>query len=162
MVKFLTIAFFLFLMIFSALWTAISLFVILRSRRNKSWPSTIGTVVSAEVRRSESKSVTNGMVIDSVSYEPYIKYNYSVGGRECENDKFTAAVLSGIREPAGAEAILTGYPVGSQVAVFYNPLTPEDSVLVPGGSEGEFVFPPGWLCVVRRERHGNHQSMVVC
>lgn len=145
MVRLLTIAFFLFLMLFSAVWTAISIFVILRSRRNKSWPSTIGTVMFAEVKMVESRSVTNGMVVDSVSYEPYIKYAYSVAGRKCENDKFTAAVSPGIREPAGAEAILKGYPVGSQVDVYYNPLTPDDSVLVPGGSSGNMYFLLVWF-----------------
>ena len=80
------------------------------------------------------------MLVDSTSYEPYIKYAYSVGGGECENDKFTSAVTSGIRDPSGAEDILRGYPVGSQVAGFYNPLSPEDSVLVPGGSRGNVYF----------------------
>ena len=140
MVRLLTIAFFLFLLLFSAVWTAISIFVILRSRRNKSWPSTIGTVMFAEVKTVESRSVTNGTVVDSISYEPYIKYAYSAAGRKCENDKFTAAVSPGIREPAGAEAILKSYPVGSQVDVYYNPLTPDDSVLVPGGSSGNMYF----------------------
>jgi len=93
-------------------------------------------VVYTEVRSTESRSVSGDMLVDSTSYEPYIKYSYSVGGRECENDKLTSAVTSGIRDPAGAEDILRGYSVGSQVAVFYNPLTPEDSVLVPGGSRG--------------------------
>lgn len=80
------------------------------------------------------------MAVDSVDYEPYIKYAYSVAGRKCENDKFTSAVTTSICEPAGAEAILINYPVGSQVAVFYNPLSPEDSVLVPGGSKGNLYF----------------------
>ncbi len=103
MLRLLTIPFFLFWIIFSALWTAISLIVMVRSRRSKSWPHTIGTVVSAEVRMTESRSVRDGMAVDSVSYKPYIKYAYSVGGRKCENDKFTSAVTSGIHEPAGAE-----------------------------------------------------------
>ena len=140
MVRLLTIPFFLFWILFSVLWNTISLIVIMRSRRSKSWLQTIGTVVYTEVRSEESRSVSNDMIVDSINYEPYIKYAYSVGGRECENDKFTSAVTPGIRDPAGAEDILRGYPVGSQVAVFYNPLSPEDSVLVPGGSKGNVYF----------------------
>ena len=66
MVRLLTIPFFLFLMLFSALWTVISLVVTLRSRRSKSWPQTIGTVVYAEVRRTLPRSFTDGgMAVDS-------------------------------------------------------------------------------------------------
>lgn len=140
MARLITIPFFIFWIIFSVLWTAIALIVTVRSRRSKSWLQTIGTVVYTEVRSAESRSVSNGMVVDSTSYEPYIRYAYSAGGRECENDKFTSAVTSGIRDPTGAEDILRGYPVGSQVAVFYNPLSPEDSVLIPGGSRGNVYF----------------------
>jgi hypothetical protein len=89
MVRLLTIPFFLFWIIFSVLWNTISLIVIMRSRRSKSCLQTIGTVVYTEVRSTESRSVSNDMLVDSTSYEPYIKYAYSVGGRECENDKFT-------------------------------------------------------------------------
>jgi hypothetical protein len=140
MVRLLTIPFFIFWIIFSVLWNTIALIVMIRSRRSRSWLQTIGTVVYTEVRGTESSGLSNDMLVDSTSYEPYIKYAYSVGGRECENDKFTSAVASGIRDPAGAEDILRGYPVGSQVAVFYNPLSPEDSVLVPGESRGNVYF----------------------
>ena len=51
-----------------------------------------------------------------------------------------SAVRSAIREPASAEAIVRGYPVGHQVAVFYNPSRPDDAVLVPGGSRGNWFF----------------------
>lgn len=94
MVRLLTIPFFLFWIIFSVLWNTISLIVIMRSRRSKSWLQTIGTVVYTEVRSTESRSVSNDMLVDSTSYEPYIKYAYSVGGRECENDKFTSAEIN--------------------------------------------------------------------
>jgi hypothetical protein len=33
-----------------------------------------------------------------------------------------------------------GYPVGHQVPVFYNPSRPDDAVLVPGGSSGNWYF----------------------
>ena len=140
MIRLVTIPFFIFWIIFGVLWTAIALIVTVRSRWSKSWLQTIGTVVYSEVKSTESRSVSNDMLVDSTAYEPHIKYTYSVGGRECENDKFASAVTPGIRDPAGAEDILRGYPVGSQVAVFYNPLSPEDSVLVPGGSRGNVYF----------------------
>lgn len=140
MIRLLTIPFFLFLMLFSAVWTALSVFVMVRSRRSKSWPRAIGTVVSAEVKRSVSPTMSNDVLVDSVTYEPYIKYAYVVRGRTYEHDKFASAVQSTMREPADAEAIVRGYPVGHQVAVFYNPSRPDDAVLVPGGSGGNWYF----------------------
>ena len=49
------------------------------------------------------------MLVDSVTYEPYVKYAYVVGDRTYEHDKFASAVRSAIREPASAEAIVRGY-----------------------------------------------------
>src|SRR5436189_573685 len=34
----------------------------------------------------------------------------------------------------------SGYPVGGQVPVFYDPSNPRDSALVPGGSSGNWYF----------------------
>ena len=140
MLRLLTIPVFLFLMLFSVAWMALSVFVMVRSRRSQSWPKAIGTVVFAEVKRTVSASMSNDMPVDSVTYEPYVKYAYVVGDRTYEHDKFASAVRSAIREPASAEAIVRGYPVGHQVAVFYKPSRPDDAVLVPGGSRGNWFF----------------------
>src|SRR6266566_1778923 len=43
-------------------------------------------------------------------------------------------------DPAPAQAILKGYPVGGQVPVFYDPSNPKNSALVPGGSRGNWYF----------------------
>jgi hypothetical protein len=136
MVRLLTIPFFVFLILFSLVWLAISVFVMRRSLGSRSWPRTVGTVVSAEVKRT----VTNGIPVNSVSYEPYVKYTYSVRGQQYAHDKLTAAVTPGIREPAGAGAIVAKYPIGHQVTVFYNPADPGDAVLVAGGSSGNWYF----------------------
>jgi len=133
-IRLLTIPFFVFLILFSLVWLAISLFVIRRSFGSKSWPKTVGTVVSTEVKRTVTHTA------NSVSYEPYVKYTYSVRGQQYAHDKLTAAVTPGIREPAGAAAIVAKYPVGHQVTVFYNPADPGDAVLGAGGSSGDWYF----------------------
>ena len=136
MVRLLTIPFFLFLILFSLVWLALALFVMRRSLGSRSWPRTVGTLVSTEVKRT----LTNDIPVNSVSYEPCVKYTYSVRGQQNEHDKLTAAVTPGIREPAGAAAIVARYPVGHQVTVFYNPADPGDAVLVAGGSSGNWYF----------------------
>jgi hypothetical protein len=80
------------------------------------------------------------MPVDSVAYEPSIKYAYSVAGRTYEHDTFTSVASSVIRERAAADVLVGRYPVGGQVTVFYNPSRPDDSVLVPGGSRGNWFF----------------------
>jgi hypothetical protein len=140
MIRLLTIAFFVFVMLFSIVWTAMSVFVMVRSRRSTSWPKAIGTVVSAEVRRVVSEAGASDGAVNSVTYEPYVKYAYAVAGRAYEHDKFASAAQWAMREPADAEAIVRGYPVGHQVPVFYNPSRPDDAVLVPGGSSGNWYF----------------------
>jgi hypothetical protein len=140
MVRLLTIPLFLFLMMFSIVWTAIAVIVMARSLRSTSWPRAVGTVLAAEARRIVSRTTTSGQPVDSVTYEPYITYAYSVGGRQYEHDTFAAAVASTSREPAAAEAIVGRYPVGHQVTVFYDPARPDDAVLVPVGSRGNWFF----------------------
>jgi len=135
-IRLLTIPFFVFLILFSLAWLALSVFVMRRSLGSRSWPRTVGTVVATEVKRT----LTGDIPVNSVSYEPRVKYTYSVRGQQYERDKLTAAVTPGIREPAGAAAIVAKYPVGHQVTVFYNPADPGDAVLVAGGSSGNWYF----------------------
>jgi len=121
-----------FIGLFGIVWTAISLYLVDRSRRSQSWPEAVGTVVSAEVRK-----VVSG---EASTYEPYIKYRYCVGADNCENDAYALAALPWTADPAPAQAILKGYLVGGQVPVFYDPSNPKNSVLVPGGSRGNWYF----------------------
>ena len=138
MIRLLTIPFFLFLILFSLVWIAISLTVLIRSRRSTSWPKAIGTVVHTEVRRIVSPSLSHDG--NSVSYEPYVKYAYAVRDRQYERDRLTSAVVPGIRRSSEAATIVAKYPVGHQVTVFYNPADPGDAVLVAGGSRGNWYF----------------------
>jgi Protein of unknown function (DUF3592) len=140
MIRLLTIPFFRFLILFSLVWLALSVVVMVRSRRSASWPRTVGTIVSTEVKRKVSQSLSNDMPVDSVSYEPYVRYAYSVRDRQYEHDKLTTAVTPMIRQSAEAAAILQRYPVGHQITVFYNPADPGDAVLVAGGSSGNWYF----------------------
>ena len=130
---------FLFMILFGAVWTAISVFLIVRSRRSESWPQAAGTVEFAEVRRMESGNASTSPGY-SVTCQPYIKYRYSVGTVSYENATYALAALPWTADPAPAAAILKGYPVGGQVPVFYDPSNPQNSALVRGGSKGNWYF----------------------
>ena len=128
-----------FIGLFGIVWTAISLYLVNRSRRSQSWPEAVGTVVSAEVRKIDTGAAST-RVGYSLTYEPYIKYQYCVGASKFENDTYALAALPWTADPAPAQAILKGYPVGGQVPVFYDPSNPKNSALVPGGSRGNWYF----------------------
>jgi Protein of unknown function (DUF3592) len=120
---------------FGACWTVLAWFVLSRSRRTARWPQTTGTIIASDVKRVESLDPDS-----AASYEPHIRYAYSVSGRDYENDTITLNVQVTNLVPRGAEAIRNRYPVGSQVVVFYNPSAPENSVLVRGSAKGNVYF----------------------
>src|SRR5262245_11931206 len=95
---------FLFILLFGTIWTAISSYLPIRSRRRDSWPQTAGTWMFTEVRRVESGSPSTGPGF-SITYQPYIKYQYSVGTAKFENATYAVAALPWTADPGPAEAI---------------------------------------------------------
>src|SRR2546425_6540388 len=142
-----------FIGLFGIVWTAISLYLVNRSRRSQSWPEAVGTVVSAEVRKIVSGEASTHVGF-SVTYQPYIKYRYGVGAGKYENDAYALAALPWTADPAPAQAILKGYPVGGQVPVFYDPSNPKNSALVPGVREGIGISCCLASCSLRRASSG--------
>jgi hypothetical protein len=138
------------LTIFGVVWTGIAVYLARRSRRSELWLQTTGTVLTAEVRKTTDSHGSVGIRVGyTTTYEPHIRYAYSVGGRSFENDTYALAVQTSIPEAAGAEAIVREYSVGYSVVVFYDPDSPEDSALVRGGSKGNtFFLAIGFVCIV--------------
>ena len=127
-----------FFTLFGVVWTAISVYVLARSRRSESWSRAVGTVVSTEVKRVHSGNPSTGT--GSLTYEPSIQYEYSVGGSKYANATYAMAPLPWTADPAPADAIVKQHPVGGQVTVFYDPSNPGDSALVAGTSRGNWYF----------------------
>jgi hypothetical protein len=97
---------------------------------SKTWPTTIGAVVSSDV------GVTSGRF--STSFEPHVTYTYTVDGRSYVGHIIRAGGFSfGLRE--SAEFILAQYPRGG-VSVRYDPDDPSRAVLEPGGGGGWWLF----------------------
>ena len=87
------------------------------SRESAVWPSVPGTVTAAERKKRGFRM------------QPCITYSYQVEGRDYAGTKitFAAAVPSKDVEP-----ILSQYPLGSEVKVYYSPRHPSVAVLEPG------------------------------
>jgi Protein of unknown function (DUF3592) len=98
---------------------------------SKTWPTVPGTVMTADVARSTSRT---GDVFD-----PHVTYAYVVDGESY----FGQIVRSGgfdYGDRARAEAKLAVYPVGAVVAVRYDPNRPSRSVLESGGGGDSWLL----------------------
>jgi hypothetical protein len=99
--------------------------------QSQNWAETSGSVISSKVCRSEG--------IKSTSYSPNIVYRYTVNGKDYESKEITFGFVRGDESEAMEKVSL--YSAGSQVKVFYNTSSPEQSCLEPGGSKVGFAIP---------------------
>jgi hypothetical protein len=91
-------------------------------KQSVNWPTANGVVTEASVRTSSSRR--------SVSYSPYVRYEYSVEGRPYWNSQiqFWGEAYRDRKDATPK------YVVGEEVRVFYRPNAPQTSVLEPGDS----------------------------
>jgi hypothetical protein len=96
-----------------------------KAKESMSWPSVPGAVISSVL-------VTD-TVGDIASFTPVVTYNYIVNGQVLQSDRVR---FSSTR----SKRILTKYPKGSTVQVFYDPQRPSTAVLEKGGSTRVMMF----------------------
>lgn len=97
----------------------------LRASASRSWPSTMGRVLSASVEARTSTSSEGGT---STSYYPVVLYEYQVNGQTYRNNRLTLGSQMGSGS-GWAQGRAAQYPTGSIVQVYYNPENPLDSTL---------------------------------
>jgi hypothetical protein len=104
----------------------------LRSRRkaeaSKTWPTTSGRIVRAEVRRVQYTDYDDGDSSTYWRYYPLVEYEYRVGDQTYIGHR-TAFTEKAFTSEAGAQRQIARFPVGSEVMVYYNPEKPEEAVL---------------------------------
>lgn len=109
---------------------------------SKGWPSVEGSVVSSNVRL-----VGFGK---KKKYQADVRYDYRVDGRPYLGSRIRLGDTTGSSESA-QQALANKYPTGTGVKVFYDPQSPGQSVLEPGGLPLLMAIPPlvlgvfGWL-----------------
>ena len=97
-------------------------------RRAAKWPTVAGVVTASGV---EAHRVTGEYGAAQVRYRSAVVYAYAVNGREYAGDRLTVGVTVTASFPGYAAWAAARYPVGSEVAVHYDPLDPGASVLRP-------------------------------
>ena len=120
-----------------------------RASTSKDWPTTGGTVTKAflDVRSNSGRAIT---------YTPIVRYQYTVDGKTYTSGRITYYSQSFVRSPLWAlftsvprkaEEIISRYPEGQSVVVYYVPDDPASAVPSPGIMAGGW-FQPGFLMFV--------------
>jgi len=108
------------------------------AKASTSWPSVEGKVVSSEVERERTSRRSGGRRRTSTTYEAAIHYRYTVNGTEYSSDRVSFGEYSSSNR-AHAQGIVSRYPAGKTVQVYYDPNDPEVAVLESGTS---------WSCYI--------------
>jgi hypothetical protein len=101
------------------------------------WPKVEGTVVSSDVKIDRHR-IRGGS--HTLYYRSDVHYRYEVKGKSYESSTFMFGTERAFRDSALAAADVEARPVGSKVAVSYDPADPAHAALLPGEApEGFWV-----------------------
>lgn len=112
---------------------------------SQNWPSISGTITTAEVKKSVSHDDDGD---ETINYYPYVEYTYQVAGKQYSAKRLSFGAQVAPNNPAPVQEKLQKYPVGGQVAVYYDPQNPSDAVLErqAGGFKMGLII--GIVCLV--------------
>jgi hypothetical protein len=99
----------------------------IRAYASLDWQTTQGKVTT-------SKAIPCSRRYHRFGSQASIVYKYSVHGASYSSNNITFAFDSLTRSCGNAEKVITQYPLGKSVVVYYDPKNPEQSVLRPGGT----------------------------
>lgn len=111
-----------------------------RAKASVDWPQATGKIVASTVDRSTSTSGAGRNRRTSTSYSAEIEYSYAVDGASFTGDRVAYGDY-GSSNRGHASGIVSRYPVGKQVAVYYMPDKPGESLLEPGMSVKAWFLP---------------------
>ena len=108
-----------------------------KSEDSQAWSATTGEITESYVRESHSQD-SDGYT--STSYYPEVRYRYQVMGAEYQGKRIAfGGDVGGSHKKA--RQMLTPYPVGQRMTVYYDPNSPEEAVLERRmGSKGFLII----------------------
>ena len=104
------------------------------SLASKSWPSATGSIIQSEIEQQTSTSGEGANKKSTVKEYPKIAYQYHIDGH-----RYKSAKISFLSSIGSARQVVSRYPQGKTVPVYYNPDRPEQAVLVPGSPGFNYV-----------------------
>lgn len=90
------------------------------AKASTAWPTTTGRITAAEIAKVMFRK------------QPRVTYSYSVNGRPYTSQRISFA---GGYPPKETDAILSRYPVGSEIPVAYAPDKPAEATLETGANK---------------------------
>ncbi len=131
--------------------SALGIFLVassIRSRKkaesSQGWPSTTGQVTLAEVKTSAN---TDDDGNTTYQYYPGVQYDYQVGGQTYNGKRLSFGGIVASSSQAKVAEDLKKYPVGGEVAVYYNPESPSEAVLVREAGGFRWGMTVGIICL---------------
>jgi len=125
-----------FMPIFAVVGVALTIFWGIPTARNamesKNWPSTDGQITISNM--SKNYDSDDG----SVTYGAQVAYNYTVNSLSYTGSTVTFGDY-GSSDPSHAGGIVSRYPVGKSVKVYYDSGDPKTSALEPGAGWSSFI-----------------------
>ena len=109
-------------MIVGGIMLAITAYIDTQSQASQDWPSTEGVVVASQIEEYRDAD-------QEASYTPRIIYEYTVDGQRYASQQLKFSIEQSYGTQNGANKILSGYPIGKPVIVYYDPATPTNAVL---------------------------------
>jgi hypothetical protein len=99
----------------------------------RNWPQTEGIIISAQVKsaRVRRRRGSGGGYRMATQYKPQIIYRYLANGVTHESQRLYLGDTIGYSGTGPVEKILTHYPLGTLVTVYYNPDNPAEATLSP-------------------------------
>ncbi len=97
---------------------------------SNSWPSTTGRIFSSHLSSSRDN--------DGATYGAAVTYEYYIGAQRYFSDRVSFGDYNS-SDSRHASGILSRYPEGTIVTVYFNPLRPSMSVLEQGAGGGAFI-----------------------
>ena len=109
---------------------AINLFSLPQMITSQDWPTTKGTIISSEAVPYECYVYEDGWYDD---LSERIIFKYSVNNKQYTSDVISSSKNTGTcPNPDYAREVVSRYPEGADVSVYYNPRDPSEGMLEPG------------------------------
>lgn len=101
---------------------------------SRSWPIVEGVIKVSQVDTYLSQSDTGATTM----YHPQVSFNYFVNGKQYHSDLISLGDYS-TSDQKQTENMLSLYPIGKLVRVYYDPGRPDRAVLEPGPTGGLLI-----------------------
>lgn len=107
---------------------------LLKLKSSGEWESVDGVILESSIEKIIRSSQMRAGGDRAIDYKVNLRYRYSVNGQELTGDNVVAGVPNIAGSKIVAEDMLSQYPAGKTVPVFYNPDNPADAALITGKS----------------------------